>query len=75
VSRGAEHFSGDYEPGDGSHVTLTKAERERAEAAGVSVEEYGRQKLRMMKMKKAKIIRDDFARTAIVAVDAYERSA
>jgi hypothetical protein len=59
VSRGAEHYSGDYEPGSDSRVTLSKAEREHAEAAGVSVEEYGRQKLRMMKMKKAKIIRDE----------------
>jgi len=59
VSRGAEHYSGDYEPGSDSRVHLSKAEREHAEAAGVSVEEYGRQKLRMMKMKKAKLIRDE----------------
>jgi len=59
VSRASEHFSGDYEPGEGSRVTLSKAEREHAEAAGVSVEEYAKQKLRMMKMKKAKLIRDE----------------
>jgi hypothetical protein len=59
VSRGAEHYSADYEPGSDSRVHLSKAEREHAEAAGVSVEEYGRQKLRMMKMKKAKLIRDE----------------
>jgi hypothetical protein len=59
VSRGSEAYSADYEPGEGSRVTLSKAEREHAEAAGVSVEEYGRQKLRMMKMKKAKLIRDE----------------
>jgi hypothetical protein len=58
VSRASEAYSGD-EPTDGSRVHLSKAEREHAEAAGVSVEEYGRQKLRMMKMKKAKLIRDD----------------
>jgi hypothetical protein len=40
-------------------ITLSKAEREHATAAGVSDEEYGRQKLRMMKMKKAKLIRDE----------------
>ena len=59
VSRGAEHFSGEYEPGEGSRVTLSKAEREHAEAAGVSVEEYGRQKLKMLRMKKSKLIKDD----------------
>jgi hypothetical protein len=59
VSHGTEHFSGDYEPGEGSRVTLSKAEREHAEAAGVSVEEYGRQKLKMLKLKKAKVIRDE----------------
>jgi hypothetical protein len=59
VSRGSETYSANYEPGSDSRVTLSKAEREHAEAAGVSVEEYGRQKLRMMKMKKAKLIRDE----------------
>jgi hypothetical protein len=59
VSRGSETYSADYEPGDASRVTLSKAEREHAEAAGVSVEEYGRQKLKMLKMKKAKVIRDE----------------
>ena len=59
VSRASEAYSADYEPSEGSRVTLSKAEREHAEAAGVSVEEYGRQKLRMMKMKKAKLIRDE----------------
>jgi hypothetical protein len=59
VSRASEAYSADYEPTDGSRITLSKAEREHAEAAGVSVEEYGRQKLRMMKMKKAKLIRDE----------------
>ena len=56
VSRASEAYS---EPGEGSRVTLSKAEREHAEAAGVSVEEYGRQKLRMMKMKKAKLLKDE----------------
>jgi len=50
--------SGEYEPGANS-VRLSKAEVEHAQAAGVSVEEYGRQKLRMMKLKKAKVIRDE----------------
>jgi hypothetical protein len=50
--------SGEYEPGANS-VRLSKAEIEHAQAAGVSVEEYGRQKLRMMKLKKAKVIRDE----------------
>ena len=50
---------GDYERGEGSRVTLSKAEREHAEAAGVSVEEYGRQKLKMLRMKKAKILKDE----------------
>ena len=59
VSRASEAYSGDYEPGDGSRVTLSKAEREHAEAAGVSVEEYGRQKLKMLRLKKAKVIKDE----------------
>ena len=59
VSRGAEHYSGDYEPGSDSRVTLSKAEREHAEAAGVSVEEYGRQKLKMLRLKKAKVLKDE----------------
>jgi hypothetical protein len=59
VSRASEHFSGDYEPGDGSRVTLSKAEREHAEAAHVSVEEYARQKMKMLKLKKAKVIKDE----------------
>jgi hypothetical protein len=59
VSRGAEHYSGDYEPGSDSRITLSKAEREHAEAAGVSVEEYGRQKLKMLRLKKAKVIKDE----------------
>jgi hypothetical protein len=40
-------------------VRLSKAEIEHAQAAGVSVEEYGRQKLRMLQMKKSKLIRDE----------------
>jgi hypothetical protein len=60
VSRGpTTSMGGEYEPGEGSRVTLSKAEREHAEAAGVSIEEYGRQKLRMLKLKKAKVIRDE----------------
>jgi hypothetical protein len=61
VSRDSGHYaaSGEYEPGEGSRVTLSKAEREHAEAAGVSVEEYAKQKLRMMKLKKAKVIKDE----------------
>ena len=47
VSRdsGGPHYAmrGDYEPGSDSRITLSKAEREHAEAAGVSLEEYGRQ--------------------------------
>jgi hypothetical protein len=39
-----------------SQVRLSKAEREHAEAAGVSVEEYAKNKLKMEKMKKAKLI-------------------
>jgi hypothetical protein len=35
----------------------SKAEREHAEAAGVTVEEYGRQK--MLRMKKSKLIKDE----------------
>jgi hypothetical protein len=59
VSRGAKHYSGDYEPGDGSRVTLSTAEREHARASGVSDEVYAREKMRMMKLKKAKLIRDE----------------
>jgi hypothetical protein len=59
VSRGNETYSADYEPSEGSRVTLSKAEREHAEAAGVSVEEYGRQKLKMLRMKKSKLIKDE----------------
>jgi hypothetical protein len=42
-----------------SQVRLSKAEREHAAAAGVSDEVYAREKLRMMKRKKAKVIKDD----------------
>jgi hypothetical protein len=59
VSRASEAYSADYEPGEGSRVTLSKAEREHAEAAGVSVEEYGRQKLKMLRLKKSKVIKDE----------------
>jgi hypothetical protein len=61
VSHDSGHYaaSGEYEPGDGSRVTLSKAEREHAEAAHVSVEEYAKQKLKMLKLKKAKVIRDE----------------
>ena len=51
VSRGAEHYaamSDDYEPGSNSRVTLSKAEREHAHAAGVSDEVYAREKLRFV---------------------------
>jgi hypothetical protein len=59
VSRGSERYAmGDYEPSANS-VRLSKAEVEHAEASGISTEEYAKQKLRMMKMKKAKLIRDE----------------
>jgi len=45
------------EPSLGS-VTLTRAEREHAEASGVSDVEYAEQKLKMMKAKKAGLIKD-----------------
>jgi hypothetical protein len=59
VSRGAEHYSADYEPGSDSRVTLSTAEREHARASGVSDEVYAREKMRMMKMKKSKLIKDE----------------
>jgi hypothetical protein len=59
VSRGAEHYSADYEPGESSRVTLSTAEREHARASGVSDEVYAREKMRMMKLKKARVIKDE----------------
>jgi hypothetical protein len=41
---------GEHDLPEGGRVTLSKAEVEHAEAAGISVEEYGKQKLRMLKM-------------------------
>ena len=60
VSRGGDHYvvGGEHEP-SASSVRLSKAEREHAAAAGVSDEIYARKKLRMMKLKKSKIIRDE----------------
>jgi hypothetical protein len=58
VSRGSDRYSIEPEPTAGS-VRLSKAEVEHAAAAGVSVEEYGKQKLRMLQMKKSKLIRDE----------------
>jgi hypothetical protein len=60
VSRGSERYAmGDYEPPTAGSVRLSKAEVEHAEASGISTEEYAKQKLRMMKLKKAKVIRDE----------------
>jgi len=54
VSRGGDHYvvGGEHEP-SASSVRLSKAEREHA---AVSDEIYAREKLRMMKLKKSKII-------------------
>jgi hypothetical protein len=59
VSRGSEHYamSGEHEPSAG-RITLSKAEREHAAAAGVSEEIYAQNKLKMLKMKKANVIKD-----------------
>jgi hypothetical protein len=57
VSRGEAGHAVEPEMSANS-IRLSKAEIEHAQAAGVSVEEYGRQKLRMMKMKKANVIKD-----------------
>jgi hypothetical protein len=65
----AAHYSAPVSHGDSgstaiepelgpSQVRLSKAEREHAEAAGVSVDEYAKQKLRMQKAKKANLIKD-----------------
>jgi hypothetical protein len=59
VSRGAEHYSADYEPSEGSRVHLSTAEREHARASGVSDEVYAREKMRMMKLKKARVLKDE----------------
>ena len=59
VSRASEAYSADYEPNEGSRVVLSKSEREHAAAAGVSDEVYAREKMRMMKMKKARVIKDE----------------
>jgi hypothetical protein len=54
VSRGEAHsIEPELSP---SQVRLSKAEREHAQAAGVSDEEYAKNKLKMEKMKKAKLI-------------------
>jgi hypothetical protein len=59
VSRGSERsYSVDPEP-SASSIRLTKAEREHAEAAGVSEVEYAKQLLKMNALKKAKVIRDE----------------
>jgi hypothetical protein len=57
VSRGEAGHSIDPEllP---SQITLSKAEREHAAAAGISEIEYGKQKLKMQRMKKSRIIKD-----------------
>jgi hypothetical protein len=57
VSRGDGH-SVEPEP-TMSSIRLSKAEREHAAAAGVSDEIYAANKLKMMKLKKAKVIRDE----------------
>jgi hypothetical protein len=57
-SGGERYATGDYEPTIGT-VRLSKAEREHAAAAGVSDEVYAANKLKMMKLKKAKVIRDE----------------
>jgi hypothetical protein len=59
-SRGSEHYAGvlgDAEPSPGS-VTLSRAEREHAQAAQISEIEYAKQKLRMQKAKRAGLIKD-----------------
>ena len=57
VSRGGDQYvvGGEHEP-SASSARLSKAEREHAAAAGVPDEIYAREKLRMMKLKKSKII-------------------
>jgi hypothetical protein len=57
-SGGERYAMGDYEPTIGT-IRLSKAEREHAAAAGVSDEVYAANKLKMMKLKKAKVIRDE----------------
>ena len=57
-SGGERYAMGDYEPSANS-IRLSKAEREHAAAAGVSEEIYAQNKLKMMKLKKAKVIKDD----------------
>lgn len=59
VSRGEHSYSmsGDYEPSGASRITLTKAQREHAAAAGVDEVEYGKQLLRMNQMKKSGLIK------------------
>jgi hypothetical protein len=66
ASVAVHHMSAPVSRGDYSHaiepdlspsqIRLTAEEREAAHAAGVSEIEYGKQKLKMMKLKKAKLI-------------------
>jgi hypothetical protein len=58
VSRGESSHSIEPPELSPSQVRLSAEEREAAHAAGISDEEYGKQKLRMMKLKKAKVIKD-----------------
>ena len=51
-------MSGEPPEPSASRVTLTRAQREHAEAAGVSVEEYAKQLLKMGKMRKAGLLKD-----------------
>ena len=59
VSRGEASYamSGELEPSVSS-VKLSKAEREHAQAAGVSEEVYAQNKLKMLKLKKSNVIKD-----------------
>ena len=56
VSRASETHSADYEPSEGSRITLTAAQREIANLPGGAGEvEYAKQLLKMKKMQKAKV--------------------
>jgi hypothetical protein len=56
-SQGGGYIAGEPEPTTSS-IRLSKAEREHAQAAGVSEEVYAQNKLKMLKLKKSNVIKD-----------------
>ncbi len=60
VSRGTDHFAGALGDADlsANRITLSAGERESARAAGISDQVYAANKLKMLKMKKAGLLKE-----------------